>query len=116
MKRPLAVTIIGWFFILAGAVGFVYHLPELDISNPFKNDALWILLVRLLAVAGGILLLRGVNIGRWLLIAWLAYHVVLSYFHNISELLMHAVLLAVLVYLLLRPRVALFFEGGKENG
>jgi hypothetical protein len=115
MKRPLAVKIIGWFFILAGAIGFGYHLQELDMSNPLDGDAAWILLVRLLAVAGGILVLLGVNVGRWLLIAWMAYHVVLSYFHNVSEFLMHATLLIVLVYFLLRPGASLFFTREKGN-
>lgn len=110
MKRPVAVTIIGWLFIVAGTVGFIYHIRELNTGNLFANDAVWIELVRLLAVAGGILTLRGSNVGRWLLIAWMAYHVVLSYFHTVSELIMHAVIMALLVIALFHPKVAVYFR------
>jgi hypothetical protein len=110
MKRPLAVVIIGWFFIVAGTVGFIYHLTELNIADPFANDAVWVLLVRLLAIAGGILTLLGKNMGRWLLVIWLLYHVVLSYFHTVSELITHAILFAVIAYGLFHPRVSAFFK------
>jgi hypothetical protein len=110
MKRPISVTIIGGFFILAGVIGFVYHLSELDLLFPFGDEAAWILVVRLLAVVGGMLVLRGSNFGRWLLILWMAYHVVLSYFHTLSELLMHAALLAVIMFFLLQRRAADFFR------
>jgi hypothetical protein len=110
MKRPLSVTIVGWFFIVAGAVGFAYHLSEVSVHDPFSDDSLWILLIRLLAVVGGVLCLRGLNAGRWLLVAWMAYHVVLSYFHTFSELAMHAALLVVIVVALFYPRAAGYFS------
>jgi hypothetical protein len=115
MKRPISITIIGWFFIVAGSVGFIYHLSELEISSPFRNDAAWILIVRLLAIVGGVLVLRGSNVGRWLLVVWMAYHVVLSYFHTLSELIMHAVLLIVLIIFLFNRRVADFFSNPNRS-
>jgi hypothetical protein len=48
--------------------------------------------------------------GRWLLVAWMAYHVVLSYFHTFSELAMHAALLVVIVVALFYPRAAGYFS------
>ena len=110
MKRPLSVTIVAWFFIAAGVLGFVYHLEALTPQTPFANDAAWILLVRLLAVVGGVLALRGKNTGRWLLVAWMTYHVVLSYFHELSELIIHAVLLAVVIGLLFYGCAGRFFS------
>ncbi len=115
MKRPIAVLIIGWFFIVAGTVGFIYHVPELSIQSPFAKDAIWVLLVRLLAIVGGILTLRGANTGRWLLVIWLFYHVVLSYFHTLSELIMHAILLGAVAYGLFYPRSAIFFKNMKTG-
>jgi hypothetical protein len=109
MKRPLSVTIAGWLFILAGVVGFAYHLSELSLGDPFADDSLWILLVRALAVVGGILCLRGMTIGRWLLVAWMAYHVALSYFHSFSEMGMHAILLVVIVAALFHPAASAYF-------
>jgi hypothetical protein len=109
-KPPAAVIIIGLLFIVAGIVGFIYHLKELNIGNPFSNDAVLVLLVRLIAVGGGILLLRGSNAGRWLLVFWMAYHVVLSLFHSLSEVVVHLVILALMVLALFHPKVAVFFR------
>lgn len=58
-KTSLPITIIGWFFIVAGIVGFTYHVTELNLSDPFANDVAWVLLVRSLAIVGGIALVRG---------------------------------------------------------
>lgn len=112
-RRPLSVTIIGWLFILAGAVGLVYHLSDLSMRDPFPNDSVWVLVVRALAIAGGIFCLRGMNSGRWLLVAWMAYHVVLSYFHSVSQTVMHAILLGVIVVALFHPRASSYFGRGK---
>ena len=110
MKRPLIVTIISWVFIAAGTVGFLYHVQELASPDPFAGDTGWIFLIRILAVVSGLLTLRGSNAGRWLLVAWMAYHVALSYFHTLSELIMHAVLLGAIAYGLFRPRSSAFFK------
>jgi hypothetical protein len=55
--------------------------------------------------------LRGANWARWVAILWLAYHVVLSAFHSWSEAGVHAVLLAVISYVLLRRDAAEYFSG-----
>jgi hypothetical protein len=108
-KRPLSVTIIAWIFIAAGIVGIAYHATEINIHDLLGNDVLLALFVRLLAIVGGIFLLRRINWGRSLLIVWLAYHVVLSYFHSLPQMLMHAALLAVIAYFLFRPNVNAYF-------
>ena len=110
MKRPLSITIIGWVFIVAGVVGFFYHLTEFDLRAPFANDVGWVLLVRLLAIVGGILTLRGSNLGRWLLILWMIYHVALSFYHTTSELVMHIIFTVVIAYFLFRKKESGFFR------
>ena len=109
MKRPLAITIIGWFFILAGIVGFVYHFYEY-LSTSFDGEAIVVLVVRMLAIIGGILLLKAHNLGRWLLIGWMAYHLVLSFYHNTMQVFMHTVFLLVLLIVFFHPRVRRFFK------
>lgn len=107
-KRPLSVTIIGCIFIAAGAVGLVYHLRE------FKHppaDLLWVSVVRLLAIVGGVFVLGGRNWARWLTLIWMAYHVVLSAFHSRSEFIMHGVLLLVIAYFLSRANAVEYFRG-----
>ena len=105
-----AITIIGWLFTAAGAVGFAYHATELNLHDLFGNDLLLALSVRLCAVAGGILLLRGADWGRWILAVWMVYHVVLSAFHSIEQTAMHAVLFSVIAYFLFRPEATEFFR------
>jgi hypothetical protein len=111
---PLSITIITWLFIAVGIVGFAYHATEINFNDLFGNDLFFALLVRLLAVVGGIFLLRGKDWARYLLAAWLAYHVVLSFFHTLTETAMHAVLLAVVVYFLFRSKVLEYFRGRKS--
>ncbi|MFA6542413.1 MAG: hypothetical protein WCT99_12515 [Bacteroidota bacterium] len=108
-KRPLSVTIIAWIFIAAGIIGIAYHSAEINIHILFGSDILLALFVRLLAIVGGVFLLRRINWGRSLLTVWLAYHVVLSYFHTLPQMLMHAALLAVIVFFLFRPVVNAYF-------
>ncbi len=57
-------------------------------------------------------MLRGRNWARWLLLVWLAFHVILSAFHALFELVVHSLLFAVIAYSLFRPRVSAFFRGG----
>src|SRR5205807_8211836 len=71
MKRPWPVTVFGILFVLAGSVGFGYHLAH----RPFERDVILISAIRLLAVLGGAFLLLGHNLAPWLLLAWLAFHI-----------------------------------------
>ena len=114
-KRPLSVTIIGCIFIIVGIVGFAYHITEFDTQRPFGNDSILILLVRLLAALGGVFLLRGSGWARWFLIVWIAYHVVLSAFHPLFELIVHSLLLVVIAYFLYRPKVSAWVHALQER-
>src|SRR5207302_5629461 len=94
--RPSSVTVIGWLFIVTGVVGLAYHATEFKPQNPFQYDLVWVGFVRFLAIVGGAFVLRGSAAARWLVIVWLGYHVVLSAFHSLSEVIVHALLLAVI--------------------
>ena len=103
MKRPLSVTLISYLFIIAGAAGIIYHASELrEIAT--HREVIWVLTVRLLAIVGGLYALRGANWARWLLVAWIVYHVILSFYHSTAELAMHAALTVVVL-------IALFYKG-----
>jgi len=107
-KRPLSVTVVGCIFIAAGVIGFAYHVTEFKTQRSF--ELIWVCLLRLLAILGGVFVLRGKNWARWLVLAWIAYHVVLSAFHHFFELAVHAALLAVIAYILFRPRASAYFR------
>jgi len=114
-KRPLAVTIIAWVYIASGVVGLAYHATEFKSAQPFENDAVWVCSVRLLAIVGGVFMLRGQNWARWLAIAWIAWHVGLSAFHELSGLIMHSVLLVVIAFFLFRPQASAYFRAAKTR-
>ena len=108
-SRPLSVTVIGWLSIAAGVVGLAYHAGEFRARPPLEYAI--VCFVRLLAILCGVFVLRGRNWARWLLLAWLAYHVALSAFHRLSQLVIHGLLLAAVAYLLFRPRASAYFRG-----
>jgi hypothetical protein len=110
-KRPLSVTLLGCLFIAAGVTGLVYHLTDFRGQHPFQNDIIWVSLVRLLAIVGGVFMFFGANWARWLILTWVAYHVVLSGFHSVSEFATHALLFAVVAYFLFRPDAVEYFRG-----
>jgi hypothetical protein len=114
-KRPHSVTVIGCIFIAAGIIGLAYHITEFKAQHPFENEVVWVLLVRLLAILGGVFLLRGSGWARWFLLIWIAYHVILSAFHSLVELIMHALLLAIIGYFLYRPRVSAYFQDARAG-
>ena len=99
MKRPWAVTAVGILFIAAGAVGFVYHAQEW----PIDRWMMLIELIRVVAVVGGVSLLLGRGWARWLVLGWMAFHVVVSAFHPWQEFAVHLVLLLVIGFVLLTP-------------
>ena len=114
-KRPLSVTIIGWLFIAAGTVGLVYHATEFKTDRPFQYELVLVCLIRLLAIVCGALMLRGRDWARWGLLVWIAYHVVLSAFHTLFELIVHGLLAVVVAWFLLRPRATAFFRAAWDS-
>ena len=110
-KRPLSITVISWLFVAAGVIGLAYHATEFTADRPFQYDVVWVCLVRLLAILCGVFMLRGSNWARWLLLVWIGYHVILSAFHSVSELVMHSLLFVVVAYFLFRPQASAYFRG-----
>src|SRR5579884_3673233 len=107
-QRPLAVTIIACIYILAAVAGLMYHFSEF--TARLRDPGPWgIELVRLLAIVAGVFMLRGANWARWLALAWMAYHVVLSSFHSVPAAAIHALLLAVFTYFLCRRPANVYF-------
>jgi len=111
--RPIPVLITAFVYILAGSVGLLYHGNEYAGQGFVQHELIWVLLIRVLAIICGIFLLKGANWARWLAIAWMAYHVVLSLFHSLSEAVTHLIILAIVAFLLFLPKSSAYF---KRNG
>jgi uncharacterized membrane protein HdeD (DUF308 family) len=104
--RPYQVTFLGWLFIVVGIVSTAIHLWK----GTFDRWMPLIVLVGILAVVAGANLLRGANWARWLILVWLAFHVIVSALNSLGEALPHIVLLLVIGYVLLGPPTSSFFQ------
>jgi hypothetical protein len=111
MKRPIPVTILGCLFIVVGLAGLAYHLSQ----QPLDRWAALISLIELIAIVGGVFLLKGRNWARWLMIGWLGFHVVVSAFHSLSDCIAHAVLVLVVAYFLLTPPDSQYFQASPSE-
>ena len=60
------------------------------------------------------LLLRQ-NWARWLALAWIVFHVGISLFHPLPELLIHAAICVLIAWLLFRPATARWFKEVKSR-
>ena len=84
MKRPRSVTIMSCLFIVAGAVGFIYHASELN-----SSALIWSQCGFCYSPHGdnrrSVRFARG-ELGQVVLLTWILYHVILSFFHPIGEL------------------------------
>jgi hypothetical protein len=109
MKRmPIALMIVVAIYLLVGVAGFIFHFRELTAGH---RDAIAIELTELTAVVSGVGLLLRHNWARWLALVWVVFHVCISIFHPLPELLIHAALCAVIAWLLFRPATGLWFKG-----
>ena len=111
-KRPLSVIVVSILIAAAGALGFAYHLPELNIRHPFQNDVAWVELIRVVAIVCGVYMLLARNWARFLALGWIGFHVVVSAFHSWQQLVFHAMLFAVFAYVLYRPSATAYFRPG----
>jgi len=114
-KRPLAVTIIACVYIAVGTVGFVYHFTEFRAKDAFQYDAVWVELVRLLAIIAGAFMFRGHNWARWLALAWIAFHVIIGALHSLQQFAIHCLFCAVIAFFLFRHDAARYFRGGSAK-
>jgi len=111
-SRPITVTCLAWLYIAVGAVSTAFHVAQFQAHTPTPSELFWIPFLGLLAVVAGVFLLRGSNWARWLALAWMAFHVALSIFHPLQELVIHSLFLALFAYLLFRPAVRAYFHSG----
>lgn len=107
-KRPLGLTILGCVYAAVGAGGFAAHFSAL--GRDLWREGVPIEATELLALISGVFLLRGRNWARWLALAWIAFHVILSAFHNWSELAAHCAFCAIIAWVLFRPQAAQYFS------
>lgn len=109
-KRPITITILSWLYIVVGALGTAAHYADFRTHWPMVNEIVWITVLGAAAVLAGAFMLRGLNWARWLALAWIASHVVISAFHPLQELIVHCTLLVLFSYLLFRREAREYFS------
>jgi hypothetical protein len=77
-SRPLPILIVAILFIIVGLIGFSYHIKYFFEPSEKLYEILLVQLLRILAIVCGTILLRANNSGRWLSIAWILSHILIS--------------------------------------
>jgi len=108
--RPLVVTFIAFLYIAVGVGGFAFHLRDILAQHAFHLDGLEIELTELVALLSGVFLLRGRNWARWLAVAWMLFHVILSAFEPGRGLLIHSIICILIIWALFYPAANRYFR------
>ena len=109
-QRPRSITIISWLFLLFGSIALISGLLPLDNLTLAQLKGHWMVhLSRILAIVSGLFMLRGHNWARWLLVLWIAFHIILSALHSALQLLIHVVIFSVILFFLFRRPASSYF-------
>jgi hypothetical protein len=108
-KAPLPVIVIAALLILAGVAGLVGDVMNHHPLSASHYETVWIAGVHLLAIVAGVFLLRGQNWARWLAVAWMTFHVAIS-FGRWQMLIPHVILLVLFAYGLFRADARAWFR------
>ena len=122
MKRPTSVSIIAWFLIATSLISVITSYSSLD--NPIAQELMAKNLLPLsvqyvmlyfglaISVASGVAMLKGWNWGRTLYVAWSVFGLVIGLVTSPMKLVLipSAIVLAIIVFFLYRPKVNAFFS------
>jgi hypothetical protein len=103
-RIPVSVILIACLYLAVGIGGFVAHF-----SDRGAPDWIWVEITELLALVCSVFLLRAYNWARWLAVAWMAFHVVIS-FGEWSQFGVHSLFFVLIVWCLFRPGASRFFR------
>jgi hypothetical protein len=109
-KRPISITILSWLYIVVGVLSTAEHFVEFRAQRPVLNEVVWITVLGAAAIVAGVFMLRGRNWARWLALAWMAAHVVISALHMMHGLVIHSVVFVLIAYLLFRREAREYFS------
>jgi hypothetical protein len=104
-KRPWSIVVIGLLFIVLGTLTLIHAAWGLVSTQERLTDLQhhWMIyLSAVAAIVGGAFLIKGQNWARWLLVAWMAFHIVVGALHGIGPLLTHVVIFSVILFFLFR--------------
>jgi hypothetical protein len=113
-SRPWSVVVVSCLLIATGPIGMVVQFADFRNVHLLAYDVILISFVRLLAVVTGVYLLGARNWARWLAMAWIGFHVIVSVFHPLRELAMHMIVFAAFAAALFHRGAAQYFSSLKQ--
>ena len=119
-QRPLSITIISWLLIVFGAIALVAGLWPIVHMNGGQRIAdfekHWMVhLSRSAQIVAGVFMLYGHNWARWLLVVWLAFHVIVGALHSPFHFITHVLFFLAGLYFLFRPAASAYFRGTETD-
>lgn len=99
MKPHAAVIVVACLFLLVGIGVGIAQLPHLLAG---QREAIAMEVMEAAAIVVGICLLLRQGWARWLAVAWMAFHVVIS-FPDVGKVIVHAVMCGLIGWALFRP-------------
>ena len=112
MRKPItSILVVGVLFLALGVLDVWRGVAPLFNSGGhprLARDDILVLAIGVAALIGGTFALRGRNWARWLLAAWMAFHVAISV-GKPTELVAHMVIFGFIAFLLFRPPASAHF-------
>jgi hypothetical protein len=112
MRKTIpSILVVGVLFLALGVLDVWRGVaPLFDSGGPprLAGDDVLVLAIGVAALIGGTFVLRGRNWARWLLAAWMAFHVAISV-GKPTELAAHIVIFGLIAFLLFRPPASAYF-------
>ena len=115
-KRPIGVTVVAVLLALAGAAGLVGDFMNSHSLSGNHFESVWIAAVNVLGIVAAVFLFRGSNWARWLAIAWMAFHVAISFLNAWQQAVMHGVILMLIVLVLFQREAREYFGAPRASG
>ena len=114
-NRPRSITIIGWLFVVFGSITLLSGvLPFGDVTFAQRVAELqshwYVHLSRVLGIVAGAFMLKGYNWARWLLVAWMAFHIVVGALNGLVHFLTHVVIFSVILFFIFRRPASTYFN------
>lgn len=111
---PPSILVVGLLFLAVGCLDLIRGLaPLFHPPGALGGDDLLVLAVGVIALVGGAFVIVGRDWARWLLAAWMAFHVALSVGH-VGQLLAHLAIFGVIAYFLFFRSAAAHFRRARS--
>ena len=124
LKRPLAISIIGWLSILSGAICVLFLVFVGLYADSGSSSISWLHRFRgsglfvggtVASLAGGVLVLKRSPRGRWMILASIAFFPLELSGMGAMVIAVHGLALIVCGFFLFRQQANAYFRGGEHD-